>query len=724
MEALELEKIEASAQAIADLRERVMHLVRSAWDIRRSHPKVALRLSARARQLAETDNYTEGIAYSYRNTGTAYYILSQHDQALADLEKALALFTDLGDQHAIGTTLRNIGNVYHGMQLSEASIEAYEKALAITCAENDLQGMSYNLGNIGYVYLVSKEYDKALPYLLQAKEILEKINDALGLSDLLNNLGRVQAAQRDFETAEKNIRRARELAASINHLRGLAGTQLSLGLLLLEKKQVQQAIEELQKAHGAGKEVGEVTVLSDILLALSEAHERDGNYSEALKYFKEYERNRATLHETGTKVLRETFKLKSEIERSNLEKEFYKKENSELEAARQEIEAKNKDLERLSIVARETVNPILILDADGTIDWVNSSFERLNGCSLLEFKRRYGNTIQEASNNSDIENILKKCAETRQPLRYESPNYLDNGKVVWEATTLTPIFNHEGKLVKYIIIDDDVTDRKVNEEIIRQKNKDITDSILYARQLQEAIMPPISGISEIFPESFVLFKPKDIVSGDFYWYSTTREVCLLAVADCTGHGVPGAFMSVIGNELLDASVRDPSIQSPSATFDQLDQKIKAIFAKGRQYNQRQDGMDAAMLVWHRNDNLIQFTGAKRPIIHIRNKKVTEYSGDRLSIGGDWAEKQKEFTCQTLYAEPGDLFYLFSDGFADQFGGAKGKKFMHKNFVQLLCDISELPMPAQKEKLEQTFEAWKGDLDQVDDVSVVGIKIRK
>jgi len=722
MQSMELGKINQAAGEIADVKERIRHLIRSAWDIRRSYPKDALQLSLQARSLSESHTFTEGIAYSYRNTGTAYYILSQYNLSLIDLERALALFTEAGDKHAIGTTLRNMGNVYQAMGLHQPAIEAYEKALAITRAEGDLQGISYNLGNIGYVYQTLQQYALARQYLLEGKKILEEINDALGLADLLNNLGKVLLAEGDLKTGKVYIEQALATAGSIGHLRGIAGARLSLGQFYLKQKDIAKAIQELDLALAVAGEVGELTVIVEILDYLARAHEESGNLKEALRFFKLCENRKIEIQKNEHQVLLETFALKNEIERSNFEKEFYKREKNELEKAQREIEEKNKDLERLSIVARETENPILILDADGTIDWVNASFERLNGCSLKEFKEKYGNTIQEASNNGGINDILKKCSETRKPLRYESPNLLDNGKIVWEATTLTPIFNAEGQLRKFIIIDDDVTERRNNEEIIKQKNKDITDSILYARQLQEAILPPADSLSKIFPESFIFFKPKDIVSGDFCWFNSTKEVALVAVADCTGHGVPGAFMSVIGNEMLNASVKDPSIHSPSATLLFLDKKIKEVFTKGGQHNQTQDGMDIGMAVWHFKDNLIQFSGAKRPLVHIRNKKEIEHPGDRISIGGK-EEREKVFTDKLFYAEPGDALYLFSDGYADQFGGPRGKKFMHKNFVKLLCEISDMPMSQQQKELEKKFEAWRGDLEQVDDVSVIGIRIK-
>ncbi|MCW3077232.1 MAG: hypothetical protein JWO32_1841 [Bacteroidetes bacterium] len=710
----ELKNIDTEAGKLTG-KEKIFYLIQTAWQIRRSHPKESINYSLQARELSEQLNFTQGTAYTFRNTGTAYYILSQYNQGLTDLEKALSLFKQLHDQHAIGTTLRNMGNIHHAMGLSDLALQCYFQALEITKGESDIQGTAYNLGNIGHVYQKNENYTEAKKYLLEAKSLLENIKDELGLSDLLNNLGNVLLFENDTTTALKYFNESLAIATSIKHLRGKANAHLSLGNYYLGQNDIVSSIAQLEESLLYAKHVGELRLVAEALKDLSVAYEKSGNLIKAFQLYKEYDVSKSLLQKTDRELLTETFKLKSEIEKANLENELYKNAIAELEKAQ-------KQLERLSLVASETENPILILDGDGTLDWVNASFERLNGCTMEEFKKKRGNTIYELSNNPKIKNIIQECIDTKSSVRYESPNYLENGTTVWEASTLTPIFNSDGKLSKLIIIDDDITERKMNEETIKQKNKDITDSILYAKRLQEALLPPISSMTDIFKKSFIVFKPKDIVSGDFYWFSKTQEVSLMALADCTGHGVPGALMSVIGSEMLSVSLHHPSVRRPSEALDMLDAKIKDVFKKGRTQNDRQDGMDIGLLVWHNKTNLVQYAGAKRPLVHIRNGVVKEYAGDRFSIGGKDETNTKHFKDHEFYVEPGDLLYLFTDGYSDQFGGPKGKKFMYKNFIKMLAEISPLDTAEQKNIIEKRLTDWIGRLEQVDDISVIGIRI--
>ena len=707
---------------ITDKRKRVLAILEAAWEIRRSSPREALELSLSARSLASSADFEDGLARSFLNTGTAYYLMSQFHHALIDLEKALAHFEKKSDNKGMGSALRYIGNVYHSMDLYEPSISCFQKALACSDMDNDNQGKAYNMANIGIVYHKMKKFDTAKVHFLESSILLEQINDELANSDLMNNLGNVYMDEGNHAQGMLLIRESLRIAEKIKHTRGMAFARKSLGSALIKTEEYSKALIELETSLALAEEIGELVLVTEILLQISDCYEKRGEYKLALKFHQDYESRKTELQAISQKVLLDAFRIKSEAEQSYIEKEHYKKENAELEKIRHEIESKNKELERLSIVASETENTILILDPDGVIEWVNPSFEKLNNCKLPEFKKKYGKTIYEVSNNPDIRSIVTRCIRSKTSVHYESENKRTDGRKVWESSTMTPIFNAEGKLSRIIIIDADATERKLNEELIRQKNKDITDSINYARHLQEAILPPQESISGIFPESFIFSIPKDIVSGDFYWFSVTAEVGLLAAADCTGHGVPGAFMSVIGNELLNITLHDPSVQCPSAALTMLDKKITDVFRKGRQETLAQDGMDIALLVWHFKDNHIQFAGAKRPLVLVRDKKIHEFPGDRHSIGGKDELRAKKFTDKTFPAQRGDMFYLFSDGFDDQFGGPKGRKFMHKQFLKLLVRISPMTAAEQKAEIEKAFHAYKGNLEQVDDVLVLGIRI--
>ena len=261
-----------------------------------------------------------------------------------------------------------------------------------------------------------------------------------------------------------------------------------LGNSLDKNDENQNDIFELEIALKNAENDGNVILIKELLLKLSSAYELINHFEKAFLSLKKYETFKTDIKETDPQINRDENQLLSEVV-----------------SIKQEIEEKNKELKLLSIVARETENSILIIDPNGLIEWVNASFEKLNGLNISEFKAKYGNTIYEVSNNPEIENIIRNCIDSKKSVSYESPNVFADGKVVWESSMLTPIFNDEGRLTNLIIIDSDVTERKQNEEIIKLKNKDIMDSILYAKHIQEALLPPINELSNIFNESFMVF---------------------------------------------------------------------------------------------------------------------------------------------------------------------------------------------------------------------------
>jgi len=261
--------------------------------------------------------------------------------------------------------------------------------------------------------------------------------------------------------------------------------------------------------------------------------------------------------------------------------------------------------------------------------------------------------------------------------------------------------------------------RKQKAEIER-KNRDITDSINYAKKIQASILPPLSQLRSAFPESFIYFAPRDIVSGDFYWFYQSKEYFTISIADCTGHGVPGAFMSMIGSTLLNDIIKAQPGISPSLILENLDREIKILLQKNS-VDQTQDGMDISIIEIHLPTKKVRLASAKRPVFMYINNELSIYKGTRRSIG-ELTTDDTRFINIEYQMSKGDSIYMFSDGYSDQFGGPMGKKFMKVGVQNLLEQMRFKSMDEQLETVKENFANWKGDLDQVDDVIFLGIKL--
>ncbi|HEX2616566.1 MAG TPA: SpoIIE family protein phosphatase, partial [Flavobacteriales bacterium] len=270
------------------------------------------------------------------------------------------------------------------------------------------------------------------------------------------------------------------------------------------------------------------------------------------------------------------------------------------------------------------------------------------------------------------------------------------------------------------------------EEMVRQKEeverqsrkvvelyKNVTDSIRYAKRLQESILPPEKRIKELLPESFVLYRPKDIVSGDFYWVERVEDKVVFAAVDCTGHGVPGAFMSLVGHNGLNQAVKEHGITKPSEALRDLNRIAFEMLHKDRDQFVR-DGMDMALCTLDPDDMVLEYAGANCPLYLVRGGEVLQYSPDKRPIGG-FELSGHDFTDHRIELQKGDVVYIFSDGYADQFGGTKGKKFLYRRFRELLLEIHAQPMDRQKSLLMEALNDWKGAQEQVDDILVIGMR---
>lgn len=272
------------------------------------------------------------------------------------------------------------------------------------------------------------------------------------------------------------------------------------------------------------------------------------------------------------------------------------------------------------------------------------------------------------------------------------------------------------------------------EEVVRQKSeietkneeleilyKQVTDSIHYAKRIQDAILPTNNVVKQLLPDSFILFKPKDIVSGDFYWIEKKDDLVYFAAVDCTGHGVPGAFMSLVGHNVLKDIIKNTTVTKPSEILDALRDGVISTLTVDESGKQAKDGMDMTLCAINYKTMELQYAAAFNPLVIIRNGELVIYQANKFPIGAFIGEKTN-FDNHTISLQKGDQIFIFSDGYADQFGGPNGKKFMVGNFRKLLTRISQLESPAQKEELNKILVNWQGEQEQVDDVLVIGVKV--
>lgn len=303
--------------------------------------------------------------------------------------------------------------------------------------------------------------------------------------------------------------------------------------------------------------------------------------------------------------------------------------------------------------------------------------------------------------------------------------YIGYGIIIISILTWSFLrYNRQVRRENRILTEKQKTAKKIEhqKELLSIKNKNISDSILYAKRIIDAMMPSDTFIKRLIPHSFVFFMPKDIVSGDFYWIDIKDDVVYVAVVDCTGHGVPGAFMSIVGLNLL-RDILTLGVERPAAILDRMSRDVREIFSTEEDNKQVRDGMDMTICAIDRTNKRLEFAGAKNPLYLIRNDRIIEYKGDRFSVGPGSDDGQK-FKNHLIEMEDDDMIYMFSDGYADQFGGPKAKKFKYRRFRSVLLDIYTKRPETQKKELQDIITRWKAGTEQVDDMLVMGIRPMK
>jgi PAS domain S-box-containing protein len=366
-------------------------------------------------------------------------------------------------------------------------------------------------------------------------------------------------------------------------------------------------------------------------------------------------------------------------------------------------------------------SPDLITRLEGeAISYINPVIEEYTGKKPTDFLNK---KVNEADLDLSILDgwlkIVERVNESNQTISTEMDFPSEMGKRVMQVNAI-PEFDEHNKLESVLVVSHDITERKMIELEIQNKNKKITESINYAKRIQTAILPNSRVISRALPDSFILYKPRDVVSGDFPWFVQLKEEIFIAAVDCTGHGVPGALLSLIGYFLLNDIVRSRKITEPGIILDLLDEGVTTTLRQDEDSTTK-DGMDIALCKINMNTGEVEYAGAHRPLYIMKGGLMEEVKGNKFPIGGGIFKNQTNFTNTKIKLSKGDSIYFSSDGFPDQFGGPEGRKFGPKKTREIIERVHKSAMNEAVKVFDQEWENWRGEQKQTDDVLLIGIK---
>ncbi len=390
-----------------------------------------------------------------------------------------------------------------------------------------------------------------------------------------------------------------------------------------------------------------------------------------------------------------------------------------------ELKNKNEELEKLSIVASETDNAVLIMNPKGDFIWINESLTRKYGFTLDEYVKTKAPNIHQSSSNNKITEIFNKCITEKKSVYYENYTATKSGQKIWTQTTLTPILDDKNNIIYVVAIDTDISQLKDAEQKIKKQNDLINYSINYAKKIQYAILPKEKDLNNFFDENFIFYLPKDIISGDFYWFYKYKTKKYIVTADSTGHGVPGAFMSIIGQMLLNEVINLEKTKNLKDILYKLNNKIiTTLNQEHGNIDSQNDGMDLSIICFDEQTNELELASANQMIYVFNDNEKIFYEGSVFSIGGIFSNSENvKYSSKKIKLTSDTNVYMFSDGFQDQFDNNNNEKFLIKRFREMILKNYTKDFNSQKNIYKTIFNNWKGNNKQIDDILLIGFKIK-
>lgn len=612
------------------------------------------------------------------------------------------------------------------------AIEFAEKGIVAAAKNKFYKEQADCLFNLGVVYYYQGNYDKSLNSYLKGLELLEtlytKIPASAGkeiyklMGDHLHDIGKVYNRLSQYQNALKSFDRALVIFRELNYKRGISGCYNNMAGVYDGLKDFDKTLYYLQEALKIAEELGDKNRIATGITNIGLTYRIKGEYDKALKYLKKGLKLREAANDVKGLAysyvgIGQIYIDKKDPARAleYLNKALHYSLKTNAKERIKESYASLADAYALASNYKEAYKYNLLL-----MQLKDSLITEKSIKQSAELSAKYENDKKEQHIElleKDKELQKSKAAKSRAEAKKQQVQKFAFATGFFLICVMVIVV-----LRSYRRKQKDNQNLAYQKTIIEEKNKDITDSIKYAKRIQEAIMPPEKLWHDILPDSFVFYKPKDILSGDFYWIEQDTDSIYVAAVDCTGHGVPGALMSIVGYNLLNKAVLEQKISQPSKILDQLNKWISITLRQSMSDSSVRDGMDITLCKINKNKKQLEVSAAFNSLYHIRSQILTEIKGDKFPVGIFIDETMRSFAHHELDIQHGDLIYLFTDGFSDQFGGEKGKKFKYAKLKELLISICHLPIQEQKSVLDQTFEDWKGSLEQVDDVCIIGIKI--
>jgi len=624
----------------------------------------------------EQNKMQSELANAYGYMGEITMATSDYIGAIEEFEKSLVIAKELNDMGQVAECYMYMGRCFQGMGNIPKALECYQKALgpAEQLKRNRLT-TQINLF-IGALYSEGVNAELGLKYLTKAAEIAVQLKDTSMIINSYTYIANQHYYRKEYEKALEKYQQILSFNPKHGSKNTYAGVLGNMGNVYADMGQIEKGMDLQFQALKIFEEIGDKQGATICYSAIGIDYLNLKQYDKALEYF-----NISLPMAQEMQSLEDLIEIHFNLSRLYEEAKDYEKAYNNFK-----LYKKFND----SVYNGNNAQKITEME-------LNYQFES---------KEKESKLLQELTNERFKRTVFAAVSV---------------GLILLIIVFLIGRANRQRKRAnEQLTISNNAI--RIQKEELETHKKEITDSINYAKRIQESILPPESYWKDCLPDSFIFYRPKDIVSGDFYWIEQKGDTVCFAAVDCTGHGVPGALMSVVGFNLLTQAVNEMNLTVPSEILKHLDHGVTKTLRQSEDGKGVKDGMDLSLCSLNLKTNELQYAGAYNSLYYVNNGVFKEIKSDKFPIGVNIDGKVDNYTNHSIQLKEGDCVYLFSDGYADQFGGVKGKKFKYNQLKELLHKNYLLPLEEQKEQLAKAFDTWKGGLEQVDDVVIIGVRI--